>query len=147
MSLINTHSATFNGPLLVPSPHHMERRNRQISQVDPMSKLQRQSSQRLLDVGPTYGLQSPTAIPLNISGTETLLDYVRGLVFPHSGDSLESLRSLNSLEPLEMDVSENTSFPKDPFLRRRASCDTRSDIITKLLRSCFSWVSHHYDTV
>ena len=37
------------------------------------------------------------------------------LYFPEIGDSLKSLESLNSLESLEMDFSEKTPFPKDPF--------------------------------
>ena len=41
------------------------------------------------------------------------------LYFPGLGDSLRSLESLNSLESLEMDFSEKTPFPKDPFFRTR----------------------------
>ena len=41
------------------------------------------------------------------------------LYFPQSGSSPESLESLNSLESLEMDFSEKTPFPKDPFFRTR----------------------------
>ena len=37
------------------------------------------------------------------------------LYFPESGGSLKFLESLNSLESLEMDFSEKTPFPKDPF--------------------------------
>ena len=37
------------------------------------------------------------------------------LYFPEFGDSLKSLESLNYLESLEMELSEKTPFPKDPF--------------------------------
>ena len=43
------------------------------------------------------------------------------LCFPESWGSLESLESQNSLESLEIDFSEKTPFPKDPFFRTRSS--------------------------
>ena len=83
--------------------------------------------QNLVNLGPEKGVISKGVFSLekslesleSLNSLESLGNGQILLCFPQSGGSLESLESLNSLESLEMDFSEKTPFPKDPFFRTR----------------------------